>query len=191
LKPETSRSNSLGALWTPRGRVRIEVQLFSHRMEDLIQSTYTGKEGTASVYRYLNVASARIRGGLISAETSPRRGLSIGGSYQYLATRDETARAPLEYSPRQRAAARLGYTYRPWGLLVGVYANATGRAYYSAGTYMRGFEQLGVNVQKDLTRHVTLRATWRNLSNDVDPTYRITTPRAIDGSVRIHWGGNR
>ena len=50
---------------------------------------------------------------------------------------------------------------------------------------MQSFELFGVNVQKDVRRNVALRVTFRNLTDKVDPLYRVTAPFSVEASVRI------
>ena len=67
LRPEQSWSYTAGALFTPGNRLRVDARLFENRLDDMILSRLTGREGIASIYRYVNVGSAKIRGGLVSS----------------------------------------------------------------------------------------------------------------------------
>lgn len=195
LRPEQSWSYTAGALFAPGDRFRLEARLFENTLDDMILSRLIGREGIASVYRYVNVGSAKIRGGLLSLEAPLSRRVEVHASYQYLFTRDLSAGAPLEYSPRHRASVGATYSSRSFGLLAGVFGNLTGRTYLSVAngveSYMKNFELFGVNVQKDVRRNVALRVTLRNLTGNVDPLYRFTPPFSVEGSVRIRLGGNR
>ena len=164
-------------------------------LDDMILSRLTGREGIASIYRYVNVGSAKIRGGLISIDSPLSRRVEVHGSYQYLFTRDFSAGIPLEYSPRHRASVGATYSSRSYGLLVGAFGNLTGRTFFSATNgvedYMRSFELFGVNVQKEVRRNVALRVTLRNLTGNVDPLHRFTSPFSVEGSVKIRLGAGR
>ena len=195
LRPEQSWSYTAGALFAPGDRLRLEARLFENALDDMILSRLTGREGIASIYRYVNVGSAKIRGGLISIDSPLSRRVEVHGSYQYLFTRDFSAGLPLEYSPRHRASVGATYSSRSYGLLVGAFGNLTGRTFFSVTNgvedYMRSFELFGVNVQKEVRRNVALRVTVRNLTGNVDPLYRFTSPFSVEGSVKIRLGAGR
>jgi outer membrane receptor for ferrienterochelin and colicins len=189
LRPEQSWSASAGLLYVPRSGVRLEGQLFEHRLEDMILSRLIGREGLASIYRYMNTGAAKIRGGMITAQMVLRRRLELAASYQLLHARDLSTALPLEYSPRHRASLRATWSSRRAGLLASVFGNLTGRTYYglvnNTPDYMQSFELFGANVQKDVSRNVALRVTFRNLTDNVAPLYRVTAPFSIEGAVRI------
>ncbi|HEU0139594.1 MAG TPA: hypothetical protein VFQ79_07785 [Bryobacteraceae bacterium] len=54
--------------------------------------------------------------------------------------------------------------------------------------YMDGFEQFGFNTQRDLTSRIALRCTLRNLTGNVDPAYRLTSPFGAEVSLRFKLG---
>lgn len=192
LRPQESWSSHAGALFHLGGRTRLETRLFYHDMAELIQTQFMGREGTASVYRYRNVGQAMIRGGSASLTVTPSRRLELTGGYQYLDTLNRDASTLLEYAPRHRGSVRLTYAERRLGLLASFFGNMTSRTYFGLSganrVYMNGFELFGANLQKDVTRRVSLRLTLRNLTNNVDPTYRLTAPVSIESSVRIQLG---
>ena len=195
LRPEQSWSYAAGLLFVPGDRFRVEGRLFENRLDDMILSRLTGREGIASVYRYVNVGAAKIRGGLVSLESALSRRVEVHASYQYLFTRDLSAGAPLEYSPRHRASVGASYSSRSYGLLVSAFGNLTGRTFFSVTNgvpdYMRSFELFGVNVQKDLRRNLAMRVTFRNLTGNVDPLYRVTAPFSVEASLRIRLGAGK
>jgi outer membrane receptor for ferrienterochelin and colicins len=195
LQPEQSWSNTASALFAPGNRFRIEGRLFENSLEDMILSRLMGREGIASVYRYLNVGSAKIRGGLVSVESALGRNLEAHASYQYLFTRDDSTALPLEYSPRHRASVGASYTSRAHGLIVGAFGNLTGRTYFALTNnvpdYMRAFELFGVNLQKDVTRNMAVRVTFRNLTDNVDPLYRFTSPFSVEASIKFRLGAGK
>lgn len=192
LKPQQSWSSHASALFNVGSRTRLETQLFYHDMSDLIQTQFVGREGTASVYRYRNVGQAMIRGGSTSITVTPSRPLELMAGYQYLDTLNRDASTPLEYAPRHRGNFRLTYAERRLGLLASFFGNMTSRTYFGLrGTnrvYMNGFELFGANIQKQVTRRVGLRLTLRNLTNNVDPAYRLTAPVSVESSLRIQLG---
>ncbi|MCL4782296.1 MAG: TonB-dependent receptor [Bryobacterales bacterium] len=189
LRPQKSWSYSASALLQLGERARIETRLFHHDMEDLIQTSLAGREGGAVVYRYGNVGQARIRG--ISATTTftPHRRLELIGGYQYLDTLNRDLSTVLEYAPRHRANVRISYS-DPWrGILLSVFGNASSPSYFGlSGTerqFMESFELFGINIQKDLTPRMALRCTFRNLSDNVDPSFRLTAPFSVEASLRF------
>jgi outer membrane receptor for ferrienterochelin and colicins len=192
LKPQQSWSSHASALFNIGSRSRLETQLFYHDMSDLIQTQFVGREGTASVYRYRNVGQAMIRGGSTSITVTPSRPLELIAGYQYLDTLNRDASTPLAYAPRHRGNFRLTYAERRLGLLASFFGNMTSRTYFGlSGTnrvYMNGFELFGANIQKQVTRRVGLRLTLRNLTNNVDPAYRLTAPVSVESSLRIQLG---
>jgi outer membrane receptor for ferrienterochelin and colicins len=195
LQPEQSWSYTAGALYAPGDRFRIETRLFENRLHDMILSRLAAREGTASIYRYQNVGGATIRGGLVSVEAAFNRSFEAHASYQYLVTRDAVTGLPLEYAPRHRAAVGATWSSRSHGLLASAFANLTGRTYFglvnNSPDFMRSFELFGVNAQKDVGRNLALRVTFRNLTDDVDPLYRVTAPFSIEASIRIRLGAGR
>lgn len=189
LRPEQSWSATAGVLYVPAANVRVEGQLFEHRLEDMILSRLIGREGMASIYRYQNVGAAKIRGGLVSLQMALNRRIEFATSYQYLHTRDLGTAFPLEYSPMHRMSARTTWSSRKLGMLASFFGNVTGRTFFAvtnnAADYMSNFELFGANVQKDVTRNVAVRATFRNLTDNVNPLYRVTAPFSVEGSIRI------
>lgn len=53
---------------------------------------------------------------------------------------------------------------------------------------MSSFELFGLNVQKDLGRRTALPVTFRNLSDNVNPAYRVTAPFSVEASLRFRIG---
>jgi outer membrane receptor for ferrienterochelin and colicins len=195
VSPEQAWYGSAGVLYAPSRRIRLEGRLFENRLEDMIQATFVAREGIASVYRYLNVGEARIRGAYVSAETVVASNLRLTGAYQYLHTRDVAAGSPLEYSPAHRGTLSAIYSNVRHGLLIGFFGNLTGQTFVTgsgdAEDYMRSFELFGLNVQKDLRRGLALRMTFRNLSDNTDSNYRVTSPFGVEASLRYQFGSAR
>lgn len=195
LRPQQSWYGSAGVLYAPSHRLRLEGRLFENRVDDMIQATLTAREGIASIYRYVNVGEARIRGVFLSGETMLRANLRLSGSFQHLHSRDLTAATPLAYSPGRRGTLSATYSNTRHGLLVGLFGNLTGRSFVSStnnvADYMRSFELFGLNIQKDLSRGVVLRMTLRNLSDNIDPNYRISAPFSAEASLRYQFGSAR
>ncbi len=192
LKPQRSWSSHGSVLFNLGGRTRLETRLFHHDMTDLIQTLFVGREGTASVYRYRNVGKAMIRGGGTSVTVTPSRSLELTAGYQYLDTLNRDAYTLLEYAPRHRGNFRLTYAGHRLGVLASFFGNTTSSTFFGLSgaerLYMEGFELFGANLQKDITRRIALRTTFRNLTGNVDPTYRLTAPFSVEGSIRIQLG---
>jgi outer membrane receptor protein involved in Fe transport len=145
------------------------------------------------VYRYGNVGRARIRGAAFSGSYALHRRFELTGSYQYLDTLNRDLSTLLEYAPRHRGSVRATWSAPRQGLLLSVFGNATSATYFgvSAGkrSHMEAFEQFGINAEKELTNRLTLRWTLRNLTGNVSPSYRLTAPRGVEGSLRFKLGG--
>ncbi|MGB9609359.1 MAG: TonB-dependent receptor [Bryobacteraceae bacterium] len=192
LRPQQSWSYHASSLINLGDRTRLEARLFHHNMEDLIQTRFLGVQGAASVYRYANIGRARIRGASSSITHTWNRHLEFTAGYQYLDTLNRDAATVLEYAPRHRGNFRLTWSNARHGVLASFFGNASSATYFglsgSRRTYMDGFELLGFNVQKDLTRRLTLRTTFRNLTDNVDPAYRLTAPFGLEASLRIRLG---
>jgi len=45
---------------------------------------------------------------------------------------------------------------------------------------MNRFELIGFNVRKNLYKGLSIRTTFRNVSDSVDPDYRLTAPRSAE-----------
>ena len=189
LRPQQSWSYNGSALIQIGDRARFEARLFHHDMEDLIQTTLTGREGSASVYHYGNIGQARIRGASASVTVTPNRRLEFVGGYQFLDTLNRDLSTLLEYAPRHRGNVRVTYSLPSYGILMSVFGNVTSPTYFgeSGGIrdFMEGFELFGVNAQKDITRRIALRGTFRNLTDNVDPAYRLTAPFSVEASIRF------
>lgn len=192
LRPQQSWSYHANSLINLGDRTRLEARLFHHNLEDLIQTRFLGVQGAASVYRYANIGRARIRGASSSITHTWNRQLEFTAGYQYLDTLNREASTLLEYAPRHRGNFRLTWSNARRGVLLSFFGNATSATYFgvtrSTRIYMDGFELLGFNAQKDLTRRLTLRTTFRNLTDNVDPAYRLTAPLGVEASLRIRLG---
>jgi outer membrane receptor for ferrienterochelin and colicins len=192
LRPQQSWSYHASSLLNLGDRTRLETRLFHHNMEDLIQTQFLGVQGAASVYRYANIGRARIRGAASSITHTWNRQLEFTAGYQYLDTLNRNAATLLEYAPRHRGNFRLTWSNARHGILASFFGNATSATYFGTSggkrIYMNGFQLLGFNVQKDLTRRLTLRTTFRNLTDNVDPAYRLTAPFGVEASLKIRLG---
>ncbi|MCS7044205.1 MAG: TonB-dependent receptor [Bryobacterales bacterium] len=192
LLPQESWSYHAGALVNLSARTRLETRLFHHDMENLIQTRFLGTQGMAMTYRYANIGEARIRGGSASLLHTWNRRLEFSAGYQYLDTLNRIGQVPLEYAPRHRGHFRLTWSDTRRGLLASFFGNASSATYFGtsggARLFMDGFELLGVNVQKDITPRIALRATFRNLTDDVNPAFRLTAPFSAETSLKIRLG---
>lgn len=192
LRPQASWSYHASALSNLGSQTRLEARLFHNDMTDLIQTHFLGVQGPASVYRYANIGRARIRGGSASLTYTPNRRLEFAAGYQYLDTRNRDLSTLLDYAPRHRGNFRLTWAEGRRGWLVSFFGNVTSATYFGVSgasrLYMDGFDLLGVNMQKDVTQRVAVRTTFRNLSSNVAPTYRLTAPFSIEGSLRFALG---
>lgn len=192
LRPQQSWSYTASVMGRLNRKLRLESRAFHNDLTDLIQTTFLGMQGVAATYQYGNVGEARIRGlGGSIAYTHSRR-LELVAGYQYMDTLNKGASTLLEYAPRHRGNFRATWSDARRGLLLSFFGNATAATYLGVTSgqrvYMDGFELMGLNAQKDLTRRVALRMTLRNLTDNVNPAYRLTAPFGAEASVRIKLG---
>lgn len=192
LRPQESWSSHASALFHLGSRTRLETRLFYHDMKDLIQTQFRGVQGAARVYHYANVGQALTRGGSSFLTFTPSRRFELTAGYQYLDTLNRDLATVLEYAPRHRGNFRLTWAERRLGLLASFFGNISSATYFGVSgnqrLFMDGFDQLGVNIQKYVNRRIALRATFRNLSDNVDPTYRLTAPFSAEASIRFQFG---
>ena len=184
LTPQYSWSYSLSSLLRLGRAGNLETRLFRHDMEDLIDSSFIGRQGTASIYQYQNIGEAISSGVSITYRGNFNRSWDVSTGYQLLSTNNKDEHTPLEYSPRHRFTFRAGYRNAKAGLTVTGFGNLTGDAFFGESSgerdWMERFELIGFTATKSLYGGLSLRATFRNLSDNVDPDYRITAPRSAE-----------
>ncbi len=192
LRPQESWSYHASSLLALGARTRLEARLFHHDMSDMILTRFMGVQGGASIYRYGNIGRARIRGASTAVTHTWNRHLEFTAGYQYLDTLNRDVATLLEYAPRHRGNFRMTWSQPRHGVLVSFFGNATGSTYFGLSgrdrTYMNGFELLGLNLQKDLTRRLSLRTTFRNMTSNVEPAYRLTAPFSVEAALKFRLG---
>ncbi|MFA7504343.1 MAG: TonB-dependent receptor [Burkholderiaceae bacterium] len=112
LRPESSTSYQLGAVFARGKNLRFEVNAFHNDIEDLIQtdSSPSGTVNGVQAFRYNNVAQARTSGLETGVSWRASPSLSIHAAYTYTRTRD--AGSGFELTRRPRSIARLGFDWR-------------------------------------------------------------------------------
>jgi hypothetical protein len=72
--------------------------------------------------------------------------------------------------------------------MLSAFGNLTSDTFYGversgAWDWMERFELIGVSAKKSLGKGLSIRGTFRNLSDNVDPLYRLTAPRSVEVSL--------
>ncbi|RMG17391.1 MAG: TonB-dependent receptor, partial [Deltaproteobacteria bacterium] len=179
LRPETSQNLTASVEWRPTSRLWVSGNVFYNHIDDLI--TF-GETADATVFTYVNVASARTSGAELSIAFSPLRGLHAELAYTLHATRDEVLDRPLEARPSDRISAGLRYRSARLGLHAQLRASWVGkRPYYEdGGTYFaRPYTLVDARLAKRIGSHVELFAGADNLLNAGELRYNPIAPRSF------------
>ncbi len=112
LRPESSTSYQLGAVFSRGNDLRIEVNAFHNDIEDLIQtdSNPSGTFNGVQAFRYNNVAEAQTSGLETGVTWRASPSVSMNAAYTYTRARD--VGTGLELTRRPRSVARLGVDWR-------------------------------------------------------------------------------
>lgn len=112
LRPESSTSYQLGAVFSRGPDLRIEVNAFHNDIEDLIQtdSNPSGTFNGVQAFRYNNVAEAETSGLETGLAWRISPALAMNAAYTYTRARD--VGTGLELTRRPRSVARLGFDWR-------------------------------------------------------------------------------
>lgn len=185
LTPQYSWSYSLNSLLRLRRFGRLETRLFRHDMTDLINASFVGRAGIASTYQYENVGEALSTGVAVNYRKNIGRSFDLLTGYQLLSTNNRDEHTPLEYSPRHRFTYRATYWNTKAGLMFSGFGSVTSDSFFGVARsggwdWMDKFEMIGVTATKTLGKGLSVRATFRNLSDNVDPVYRLTAPRSAE-----------
>ncbi|MBJ6761117.1 TonB-dependent receptor [Myxococcaceae bacterium JPH2] len=115
LRPERSRSASLGVEVRPTPASLLWVSVYQHALRDRIGvSLQQDAEGQHFVY--VNVARSKVRGGELGARQRLPGGLLLEATYSLTDGQDQDSGLPLEGQARHRVTAQATWRSRPWGL---------------------------------------------------------------------------
>ncbi len=139
LQPERSDSVQLGIEWSRPGAFRFDLNLFRHRVQDLIETRLDAARSAQlglDVFTYQNYSRARIQG--LEANTALTFGpLRWRSGYTWLESEDLVSGKTLRGRPRHQLKSSLDWRLRPRGgelSLRGVYQSAE---FYDADNTMR------------------------------------------------------
>lgn len=129
LSPERSWNASGGVEWNPRPGFRIDAELFSNRVENLIEPGFVGNTPSGLlIYSPRNVAEVTTRGFELGLRAVSHRGEVVAG-YAYLDARSPDSDTPLDRRPAHSARVRGSWVAsEPTGFRVDLTAHLTGEA---------------------------------------------------------------
>lgn len=129
LSPERSWNASGGVEWNPRPGFRIDAELFSNRVENLIEPGFVGNTPSGLlIYLPRNVAEVTTRGFELGLRAVSHRGEVVAG-YAYLDARSPDSDTPLDRRPAHSARVRGSWVAsEPTGFRVDLTAHLTGEA---------------------------------------------------------------
>lgn len=166
VKPESSDSVELGLSWA-RGSLEAGATVFSNRVRDLIVANQIEQVGPRRIYRYDNVARARLRGVELSVQARLAPGWSAGLDATWLRTRDQTTGEPLLNRPRLTLAGRLLWQGRdalaPWSAHLRV--EQIGRQTTSGQIGLPAYTLAHAGLAWRVSRHISLRGGVENLTD--------------------------
>ncbi len=173
LSPERSWNASGGVEWTPRPGFRIDAELFSNRVENLIEPGFVGNTPSGLlIYSPRNVAEVTTRGFELGLRAVSHRGEVVAG-YAYLDARSPDSDTPLDRRPAHSARVRGSWVAsEPTGFRLDLTAHLTGEAPIlgrgSDGALTRvatqeRFAALDLQARVDLWRGLAMTAGVDNL----------------------------
>ena len=173
LSPERSWNASGGVEWNPRPGFRIDAELFSNRVENLIEPGFVGNTPSGLlIYSPRNVAEVATRGFELGLRAVSHRGEVVAG-YAYLDARSPDSDTPLDRRPAHSARVRGSWVAsEPTGFRVDLTAHLTGEAPIlgrgSDGALTRvatqeRFAAVDLQARVDLWRGLALTAGVDNL----------------------------
>jgi outer membrane receptor for ferrienterochelin and colicins len=197
LRPETSRSVSLGVELRPTTGATFAIGLFRNDLDDLISTTVVDDGGAGGPLRfsYVNVASAWTQGLEASARVALPHGFRAAGSYALTLTRDEATGEPLDGRARHRGRIEAGWSHTRWALSVDVAAAVVGPAPYTVDEDGNGMtETVHSPRYADLSARVakTFRGRFSvfvRIDNAADAAGRFLTipPRALRAGLTARY----
>ena len=129
LLPERSWNVSGGLEWSPHAGVRLDAELFSNQLENLIEPGFVGNTPSGLlIYSPRNVTEVTTRGFELGVRAVSHRGALVAG-YAFLDARSPDSNTPLDRRPRHSARVRGSWiATAPTGLRLDLTAHVTGEA---------------------------------------------------------------
>ncbi|MXX34356.1 MAG: TonB-dependent receptor [Gemmatimonadetes bacterium] len=185
LAAEHSWNASGGVEWSPRPGIRIDAEIYSNAVENLIEPGFVGNTPSGLlVYSPRNVAEVTTRGFEFRVGAFSHWGALVAG-YAYLDARSADSDTPLDRRPRHSARVRGSWVATaPAGLRLDLTAHMTGEAPILGSGPDGGITRVATQEQfaaVDLQARVDL---WRGLalSGGVDNLFD-ARPKGWQGRV--------
>jgi len=110
LRPETSRSVTVGAEFTPHPMLWTSASVFHTEIDNLILIDTRSELAGMTLFEYDNFAQARTMGGETQLRLQPHSTVILEGTYTYTRTLDKSSGRPLP--GRAKHAGTFGTTFR-------------------------------------------------------------------------------
>ena len=180
LLPERSWNVSGGLEWSPRPQVRIDVEAYSNRVDDLIEPGFVGNTPSGLlIYSPRNVSDLTTRGLEVSVHAVSSRGDIVAG-YAYLDARSPDSDTPLDRRPKHSARVRGSWAVTvPTTMRLDVTAHYTGQAPVLGAARGGQISQTGIQE-----RFAAVDLQW---SADVWPNLEVIT--GVDNVFDARPGG--
>ena len=180
LLPERSWNVSGGLEWSPRPQVRIDVEAYSNRVDDLIEPGFVGNTPSGLlIYSPRNVSDLTTRGLEVSVHAVSSRGDIVAG-YAYLDARSPDSDTPLDRRPKHSARVRGSWAVTvPTTMRFDVTAHYTGQAPVLGAARGGQISQTGIQE-----RFAAVDLQW---SADVWPNLEVIT--GVDNVFDARPGG--
>ncbi len=164
LLPESSWNVSGGIEWSPRPQVRIDVEAYSNRVDDLIEPGFVGNTPSGLlIYSPRNVSDVTTRGLEVSVQAVSGMGDIVVG-YAYLDARSPTSDTPLDRRPKHSARVRGSWFVTvPTAMRFDVTAHYTGEAPVLGAARGGQITQTGVQERFAAVDLQVSADLWRNL----------------------------
>lgn len=188
LRPETSRSVTLGAEWKPANEVWLSASAFRHALDDLILTSLVDPGGAGMVQRftYVNVGSGTSQGAELAARWSPLPTMRLDASYAFTDARDDSSGEPLDGTPRHRAT--FAATWRPrWsGLELDARGSLVGKRPFMHAR-APAYALVGFRVAWELASRLTVFGGLDNLLDAGDAEWNPIQPRTVYAGASAHF----
>jgi outer membrane receptor for ferrienterochelin and colicins len=199
LRPETSESFSAG-VWYQQSRFRLGLNLYRHRLNDLIDTYTAGTPQTPEqlaallapygiplsfdpllnrlTFIYLNLNRARTEGFELNGDVAVTRRVRLEGAYTLLKGVDRATGLLLPQRHRHQGYVKVDYNNPRWGLL----ANVRGTFFSkwplnpSLGTYAYGYQLWDAYASKKLKAGIQAFGAVDNLADSTDRKLNNPTP---------------
>ncbi|MPY90037.1 MAG: TonB-dependent receptor [Luteitalea sp.] len=181
LRPEESRSVNAGVevdFW--QRRARVNVTLFQHRIEDLIDTVFASQDPTTGLltFQTANVGQVRSRGAEARIDVTPRSWLTASLSYARLDAKDLETDEPLTSRAKDSVKGRVSLRSMPTGTTFALFGRYLGRRPFAdldddgrIEDYAPGLPLWDVRVAQDLGQRVALLVGAENIFDEQDVQY--------------------